>query len=423
MSRYARDNRDAFRPAPVKRIHVDGSNSKLRIALVAFFLAVAVISFGYFGIKSLSQDPGWKEIEVQSSEGITVASEFTFYYNLGASGISATAEYKTILADYTEMAAKAFKVFHAYEDFEGYCNLHTLSVNPNTALEVDSALYGALEQIVKSGDRSIYLAPVYQQYHDLFFCEFDFQEKEYDPFRNPEAAAYYAEVCGFANDPAQVNLELLGDNRVMLHVSDAYLAYARENGIENLLDLYWMKNAFVADYLAGELMDRGYTLGTLSSNDGFCRVLDPTDTTYSTDILDWAGNGAFKAGSVQLRGPVSTVSLHTYDLFGNSEKRYYRTEEGSLLYPYVDPADGLPRAALNDLVAYSSSGCAETLLRILPAYRTDSLDRAALLAACGDSVQVVFCENQKILYSQPGAEFANLFTSSTLSYVPEEIQN
>ena len=420
MNRYARDKNDAFRPAPVKRINMDIKNTKVRIALVAFFLAVAVVSFGYFGMKDLSQEPGWKEITAQSEDGSSCASEFSLLYNLGYSGISATAENKALTMEYTELTENAYKIFNAYESFEGVGNLHTLSKSPNEAVTVDPALYDALELIDSYGDRGIYLAPVYQEYHNLFFCATDAEAEAFDPFVNPEQAAMLREICGFANDPEHISLELLGDNRVKLAVSQEYLAYAEENGIEIYLDLYWMKNAFVADYLADHLTEKGFVLGTLSSFDGYCRVLDPSDTAYSTDILDYAGSGTYKAAILQLSGPVATVSLHTYDLRGAAEKRYYKTEAGELRFPYIDPADGLCKAAMNDLVTYTENGtCAETLLRTVMLFVREEPEDYGLTSSLADAgTHSVYCKDHEILYTQEGAEFTEVFTSEPLSYVP-----
>lgn len=420
MNRYARDKNDAFRPAPVKRINMDIKNTKVRIALVAFFLALAVVSFGYFGMKALSQEPGWKEITVQSEDGNTVAPEFSLLYNLGYSGISATAENKALTMEYTELTENAYKIFSAYESFEGVGNLYTLSKNPNQAVTVDPALYHALELIETYENRGIFLAPVYQEYHNLFFCANDAEAESFDPFVNPDQAAMLREICAFANDCRHIWLELQGDNQVKLCVSEAYLTYAKENGIELFLDLYWMKNAFVADYLADQLTEKGYVLGTLSSFDGYCRVMDPTDTAYSTDILDYAGGGTYKAAILQLRGPVATVSLHTYDLRGSAEKRYYKTEAGELRFPYIDPADGLCKAAMNDVVTYTENGsCAQTLLRTVQFFLREEPEDYGLTSFFADGgTHTVYCKDHEILYTQEGAEFTEVFTSEPLSYTP-----
>lgn len=73
-----------------------------------------------------------------------------------------------------------------------------------------------------------------------------------------------------------MNVELLGGNQVKLSVSDDYLAFAEKNFISDFIDFSWMKNAFITDYVADVMIDNGYTLGSLTSYDGFTRNLDQT---------------------------------------------------------------------------------------------------------------------------------------------------
>ena len=117
------------------------------------------------------------------------------------------------------------------------------------------------------------------------------------PRENKETAAYFEEFLTYANDPDAVDLELLGDNRVRLHVSEEYLAFAAENGIDSFIDFYWMKNAFIVDYLAESLADAGFTNGSISSYDGFVRNLDERDVSYSFNIYDRVITGAESSGA------------------------------------------------------------------------------------------------------------------------------
>ena len=52
-------------------------------------------------------------------------------------------------------------------------------------------------------------------------------------------------------------VELLGENRVKLTVSESYLAFIREYEIDTLADFSWMRNAFAADYIARVLQEDG----------------------------------------------------------------------------------------------------------------------------------------------------------------------
>ncbi len=158
--------------------------------------------------------------------------------------------------------------------------MYDLNRHPNETMVVDDALYHAFELIAETGNRAIYLAPVYTEYDNLFFCNDDSETVNYDAYQNGEVAAYFSEVAAYSNDPSDVNVELLGGNQVKLSVSDDYLAFAEKNFISDFIDFSWMKNAFITDYVADVMIENGYTLGSLTSYDGWIYEKSGSDFCY-----------------------------------------------------------------------------------------------------------------------------------------------
>ncbi len=269
--------------------------------------------------------------------------------------------------------------------------------HPNEEITIDAPLYEAFAKLDAAGGRWLYLPAVYQTYNNLFASEADPIAAEFDPRVNEEVAAYFKEVLAYANDPDAVELELLGDNRVRLSVSDEYLVFAAENGIDSFIDFYWMKNAFIADYLAESLMDAGFTNGSISSYDGFVRNLDGRDVSYSFNLYDRAVTGAESSGEdgqirqlaiMQYYGPISLVYLHDYAITSMDQQRYYQMDGGEMRTPYIDPQDGLCRNSISSLVSYSydgSMGCADILLSVIPVYIADEFDADAVDVLAGNS--------------------------------------
>ena len=155
--------------------------------------------------------------------------DYIFRYYVGAAGVNATAEKKALTLLYTDSIVKVYKIFSSDESFEGITNVYDLNRHPNETMVVDDALYHAFELIAETGNRAIYLAPVYTEYDNLFFCNDDSETVNYDAYQNGEVAAYFSEVAAYSNDPSDVNVELLGGNQVKLSVSDDYLAFAEKN--------------------------------------------------------------------------------------------------------------------------------------------------------------------------------------------------
>ncbi len=222
------------------------------ILIGAGALVYALMSF-------LTVKAGWTTIGTSSSEA-DCSDEFIFQYYLGAGELSPTAENKAVRTLYTEASRTAYQLFHTSQGFDGVHNLYYINQHPNEAIEVDEVLYQAFSLMERYGNRAIYLAPVYVQYSNLFGCNDDAETASFDPRQNDEIAEYFAEVISFAGDEDAVDIRLLGDHRIELYVSDAYMDYASEIGFSEYIDFYWMKNAFIADYIADTMKENGFVL-------------------------------------------------------------------------------------------------------------------------------------------------------------------
>ena len=416
MGRSTRDKRDAARPRPVQHIELSWENYKLRLIAAAVFLAIGVWLLAQAVAGFLGTDPGWQTIEASSSAETNCAGNFTFYYELGAAGISAAAEKRALVNVYTQAAVTAYRLFSADGSFEGVTNVYDLNQHPNEVLTVDEGLYAAFELLERYGDRSVYLGPVYEIYDDLFLCQEDWQTQEFDPYVNPEIAAYYAGVAAYARDRSSVQVELLGDGQVRLRVSEDYLAFAQANETSRFIDFFWLTNAFTADYLAQALINAGYTHGSLSSYDGFIRNLDGRGQDYAMNLYDFVGGTVYPAGMMNYQGPRSIVYLRDYPLGERDSWRMHRLQTGEVRTGYLSAEDGRCRSAVHDLIAYSDRlGCAEITLQIALIYVADTLDATALEDLAEVGIQSVRMENRVIRGTDPGLTLTDLYEGYTAS--------
>ncbi|MBQ3275604.1 MAG: hypothetical protein IJH47_00920 [Oscillospiraceae bacterium] len=420
MNRTARD-RTGDHPAPVERIELNEDKLRLRFILAVVFLAVGLGALFYALTRLLTPDTGWQEIQT-SRGGYSVGSDFVFYYDLGAGGGSPTAEKKKLTVLYTQAAAEAYQIFDAHQRYEGVGNLASLSDAPNETVTVDPGLYRALEKLERSGRRELYLAPVYEMYYSLFHCQELSETEDFDPFRNRDLADWCREAAAFAADPEAVSLEFPGEDRVCLRVSEEYLAFLREYGITDFLDFFWMRNAFVTDYLADALTGAGFTRGCLSSRDGFVRDLDGSGTAFDLNLFHRTADGkVYPAGVMTYRGPASLVSLYAYPVAAERNDWYYAMPDGTVRHPFVDVSDGLCRTSVPELTAYSSEGgCADVLLRVLGIFLSDTLDGDALADLAGQGVYTVRCEDGVILHTDPAAEFSALYAGDDVVFRAEQ---
>ena len=410
MGKNARDRRPLVRK--VQSIEVPEKHFKLRVFLfvVCLVFGAALITYGVSGFFKV--DTGWQTISAGASSA-DLRDEFTLQYEIGAAGISAKKEYNQISSVYGAATAEAYKLFHETELFEGVYNVAYLNAHPNETVEVSEVLYNALSKLEKSGTRQSYIAPIYEFYAALFTCSDDGEIEWYDPTLNEEIAGLFSEILIFTNDPDAISLELEGNGKVCLHISDEYLAFAKQNGINTFYSFHWMKNAFIVDYLADTLCDAGYTNGALSSHDGFCRSLDSRGTSYSLNLFDRVENTIVQSGQVRYTVPLSTVTMRTFPVNYSDDPHYYVLENGETRFPYISTRTGLCLAARSSFVCWSEeAGCADILMNMIPVYVSDSLNVNSLKYAG------VFCKDDVIWHTAPLTEDVTVIPAEGYSVEP-----
>lgn len=375
----------------VEKIALSEDRVKLRAAAVILLVIVAAAAFAYGVNGLLGVEAGLQEIEAVTGE-MNSGGDFTFYYDLGAGETSAADERRAVRALYTQAVTDAFQIFSADLAFEGRKNLWYLNRHVNETVTVDPALYEALALLEESGLRYHYLAPMYELYFSLFQCGEDQEAAEFDPWQNEDLRQFYRETAAFVNDPGAVKVELLGDNTVCLRVSREYLDFAEANRIGRFVDLFWMENAFIADYIADTLVENGFTRGALFSDDGFARCLGG-DAEYTVTFTHREGNVVSNAGTLTLSGAVSMVYLRDHPVDNGGGSNYYVYEDGTIRSPYVDTADGLDRPAAPGLAVRSHRlSCAEAALLAAPLYIAEALDTAALEDLAGEGIEFYYCQ-------------------------------
>ncbi len=392
MKRRGKDINPRVRP--VTRIDLDDrpDKNKKRIILAAVLLTVGLGFIGYavWGFLSPGTDSGWVEVEPVAESAESVAQEMVFLYELGVSGQSASSEYKALSQRYTELCMDAYRIFTADVAYDGVHNLLYVHEHIGEDVTVEPELYRAFEQIEAAGSRFLFAAPFFREYQNLFGSTEDAVASQFDPWKSDEIAVYFDELAAYTASEEHIRLDLLGDGRVRLTVSDAYRAFAAENGIEIFADLWWARNAFCVDFLCEKLTEEGYTYGSISSYDGFSRVMDQRDTAYSYNVYGVQNNALYGAVCLQYVGPRATVSLRTYPMT-DQDDRYYIYGDGTRRHPYVDVTDGRCKNALDGLVAYGDGkGCAEVLLAAMPVFITNTFEATALDAPAAAGIYAVY---------------------------------
>ena len=381
---------------PVTRIELSEKNIKQRVILLVVLLAIAAAAL-FTGVRELLKvEPGIQEIEVASQKP-NCSQEFVLMYDFSDYGGSAANVNRELNRIYGAATEKAFALFSPDVEDATTANLFLVNRHVNETVTVDPVLYRAFEQIREAGNRCIYLAPAYVEYNRIFLCENEQEAAMYDPAFNEEQREYLLELASFVSDPAHIDLELLPENVVRLNISQEYLAFAQEYGIETFLDFGWMKNAFIADYLAQVLTENGFTRGYLSSFDGYTRNLDPREESYSVNLFSRQDHDVYMPAKLNYTGAMSLVSLRDFPMSEKDRWHYFVYSDGSITHSFLDPKDGRSKCALSSLTGYSrEAGCAEILLDLIPVFVTEDFHPEALEDLAQQGTLAVWCQNQTV---------------------------
>lgn len=415
MGRDAKKKGGSYAPK-VERVELSDRNLKVRTAAAVMFLVIAVAAIGYGVSQLVKVERGWQLISA-SGDAKLYGSDFALTYELGSSGKSARTEKNALVRAYSDAMLRAGRAFDT--DTESGGNICKLNASPNEEVELDPVLYEALELLERYGDRSAYLGPAFDVYENIFYCEGDWQTADYDPEQNDYLRELFAKIAAYAGDPNSVRVELSGDNRAKLVISDEYLAFLEEEGLACPVDLSWMKNAFITDYLADTLTDAGFTRGSISSFDGFARNLGGAQgEEFGLNIYDCQESSAIQAASLTYQGAMSFAAYRNFPVIAEDSRRVYVTGDGIRKTLYLTIEDGLPRTAADSLTAWSRElSCAEVMLLSSPVYRQERLTESDLSALAAKGVRTAAVTDRQILVTDPEARLENVYSGYTVKTI------
>ena len=410
----------------IERIDLPEESSKsfkIKTAAAIMLAAVGILAFVWAVNGLLAKEPGWTEIEANNSGEPTCASEFVLHYNAGADGSSPSGQIKALTALYTDVSTEAEKLFSSSVTDDNIHGIGLLNANVNKPVVLDKEAYDALVLLTQAKSRELFLAPVYEQYTTLFFCATDEEAEDFDPLGNEKHRTLLAEMASFAADPKQIDIELNDGNRATLRVSEEYLDYAAKNGIEAFVDLYWMKNAFAADYMAEKMAAAGFTDGYLTCGEGFTRSLGGKDISISSTVYDRVGQTIYKAASLQCGDVKSVVVFHDYPASRQNDRYYYQFADGRMITPYIAVSDGICRSSVSNLTVCSGTqGCAQLMLAVKGAYISDKFSPLKIQKKSEGKFSFAFCRDSCVICSSSEIRVSNLLSDSDVSYSSKTLE-
>lgn len=384
---------------PADKVQGPQKDWKLRVVLMAAFLGIALYFIGSGLHEGLSTKPTWQEVEA-TGIGTSWAGDFLFQYDFSSLQGDLSRHSKKLTAVYSEASERGYRLFSPEVREENLYNVGYLNDHPNQEMIVDPGLFQALEQVSASGDRHVFLAPAAQEYSTMFLYDDDAQAAVLDPTRNPDTRVWLAELGTYVSDPNHIRLDVTGEGKVKLTVSQEYLEFAEAYGLDTLFDFGIFQNAFLVDYLAEQITAAGYRAGYLCSFDGFTRNLDDRGTQYAQNLSHREAGRIFQPAKFSYEGPMSIVTFRNYPLSGKDRWRCYAYGTGEIVSLYLDPTDGLPKSALPELTVYSRNlSCGELALKTAQIFISDTFRQEELLELTREDMKALWFSGYDLKYT------------------------
>jgi hypothetical protein len=222
-------------------------------------------------------------------------------------------------------------------------------------------------------------------------------------------------ACEFAADESSVSLELLGNNKLKLEVSEEYRKFAADFEFSRYIDLGIFTNAFVVDAICTALFEENLTLGAISSYDGFARNLDGRDKNYSFTFMAKHSDAVYPVCSATYNGNITTYTAKTYPTSTLDVFDFYLYSDGVSAHRFIDKDTGEYKSALPELLLTSKrEDCVSLALRAYSALVSSSLNEAAL-----EGVGAVWLDETTVRHQGEEIELSSPYSDEGVSFIIE----
>lgn len=394
-------------PKPVKKIELNEKNVKLRFILfILSFLVVVACAILIF-VNLFKKESGFTTIEAYPT--INMQNDFVFSYDVGNTDLSITEEINNLSNKYTSLLEFSYIQFDIYADHDQK-NINYINNHINQDIQISELLYDSIEDVVNENEKLLYLAPIYAYYNDMFSTELDLNML--DPYQNINVQNYFKDILDYINSNS-IKINLLSNNTINLYVSEDYINYLNENDVFYYIDFGFLKNSFIIDYIAENLLLAGYNKGNIKSYDGYFINLDSSlDYNFVIDVLDNVNNFGSRVCNFTVKGKTSVVQFRNFMYYQNDIYRYVKMPDNSYRHIYIDYNDGLSKSSTNSLTSYSTElSCSEIALKTYRGFISDNFSLPTT-----DQIKQVWIVNTSIYYNDQSISLQNLYDINNVKY-------
>ncbi len=309
------------------KLKVSDKHILLRVILTAVFFVTAVVAFTV-GVTSIGKKTsGYQLIEAKTdAEALTYNNAVHYKYWFEGSSNQIKRGIRALEAEYTPILAAAYKQLDARGTYAGQVSIGTINGSLGKEVSVSPELYAILQdaygRTLERNGFNMFAGDLYEQWHSILILT---DPEDFDPSTNEGQRERIRALAEEVNDLSNFSLEFLPNNAVRFSVSDGYKAFCSQYEIDShALDLNVLKDAYMLQWIGEALVEKGYSLGYLFTEEGLVLNTSPRgtlnydfytlkDTVYASIELD----GVFSGATITAFGMGSDYAYSIGDLYRN----------------------------------------------------------------------------------------------------------
>lgn len=353
----------------------------------------------------LHREPGYYQIEPSSQylgELKDAPVRLTYYLDGSTNQIKRTQG--EVQKAYTDVLLLATRQLDAETVHKGINNIASVNASSGEELRVSPELYRVLKDAYgKQGAHYRLLSgALWSEWQKLLYLD---DPAVFDPANNSDTLQRLSRLAALQDAGALIFTDDAACS-LSLRVSEDYRALLTEYEITApVLHLGRLRDAYLMQWVADALTEKGFTKGYLTSVDGLVIALEEAGTqTFS--LLAPGVNAPI--ASVSAKAPRKLACLYAFAPAPQKYGRYTLEKDGKTLYRHAFYAekDGLPRDVLLSLSLVSDTLSMPDLMdMILQAADMDAAGGIeALLSGKPFSVYYTLQNDGKVLYTLPGSD-------------------
>ena len=293
-------------------------NIIIRLILFVVLIAAGAAAFSIAFMQLTKQKTGISIIdEYPSEDAKRYGLDFELYYDLQGSNTEIKELKKALSELYSTRLTYLYKLTDPENEYENMKNIATINNNAGTAVSVDETLYNMLKSaysITESDEAyNVFAGAFYKYFTQIVYSDDPLSD---DPLVCKENRALISSVLETEKTFAP---ELVFDDTsktITLMIPDGYKTNEYTEGMQ-VLDLNYLRNAFIVNDLKEVLNEKGYGNGFILTRDGITAALSSFDT--GKFVLN-SKEGVVNSAAITPGSSAFTMNL--FDMENNSAGEY-----------------------------------------------------------------------------------------------------